>query len=165
MPWRISGSARTSTVSNGVPRWSRMVTARLEKPHCGNKAVPFMNSTMSLLFTSSAIRLWAAFWASLTGRLRIRHCRFELQCVKLTPHAPPKRRIDRLVLANAAHSFKAAADHASRIMVAVAGKVADRHFGVGYRRLDQRLDIVRGHRHQMFEASMIWRRASISLFL
>src|SRR6185437_4513133 len=111
-----------------------MAIARLEKPHCGNSDVPFMNRTMSLFFTISSIREVA----SLTGHLRW-HRRFELQCVKLSPYASPKRRIDRLVLPDPAHSFKAAADHARGIMIAVAGKIADRHLGVGDRRLDQPL--------------------------
>src|SRR5919199_550971 len=62
MPWRISGSWRTSTVSNATPRWSRMATARLEKPHCGKRAVPFMNRTTSFEFTisSAAIAIGSA---------------------------------------------------------------------------------------------------------
>src|SRR5205085_10029106 len=74
-----------------------------------------------------------------------------------------KRRISGLVLLDAGHSCKAAADHARSIMVAVAGQIADRHFGVRQARLDQSLDLGRGHRHQLLLASMIWRRASISL--
>src|SRR5689334_15621940 len=57
MPARISGSCRTSTVSYGMPRRSRMATARLENPHCGKSAVPFMNRTTSFLLTMSAMRL------------------------------------------------------------------------------------------------------------
>src|SRR4051812_19497921 len=98
MPWRISGSCRTSTVSYLVPSRSRIAIERLEKPHCGNKAVPFMNSTISLELTMSAIR----DCASLTGHLR-RHCGFELQCVKLSPNSSPKRGIDRLMLPDPAH--------------------------------------------------------------
>src|SRR3954467_4557804 len=143
MPWRISGSCRTSTVSKPTPRWSRIETARLEKPHCGNKAVPFMNRTSWFDFTMSAMR----FWASLTGLLRIRHCGFELQCVKLSPYSPPKRGIDRLVLLYPAQPAKAAAHHARGIVVAVAGEVANAHVGVRNGRLDQPLDFARRHRH------------------
>src|SRR5438067_9915503 len=125
MPARTSGSWSTSTVSYLAPSRSRMATARLEKPHCGNRAVPFMNSTMSLLFTSSSIRVVA----SLTGRLRFRHCGFELQCVKLFPYSPPERGINRLVLPDSGHAGEAAAHHPRRIMVAVAGEVADCDFG------------------------------------
>jgi hypothetical protein len=32
-------------------------------------------------------------------------------------------------------------------MVPVAGKIADRYLGVGYRRLDELLDLARSHRH------------------
>ena len=75
--------------------------------------------------------------------LHCRHCGFELQCVKLTPYSPAKRGIDRLVLPDAAQAFEASADDARRIMVAVAGKIADRHLGVGDRGPDQPLDLVR----------------------
>ena len=33
-----------------------MATARLEKPHCGNSGVPFMNRTMSFDFTIPPMR-------------------------------------------------------------------------------------------------------------
>src|SRR5690348_4135201 len=109
-----------------------------------------MNSTMSLPFTMSAMRELA----SLTGILRLGHCRLELQCVKLSPNSPPKCGIDRLVLLDAAHPGEAAADHLRRIMVTVAGEVADRHLGVRNGRLDQTLDFARRHRHQRFVLSM-----------
>src|ERR1041385_3132792 len=125
IPARASGSWSTSTVSYFAPRRSRIATARLEKPHCGKSAVPFMKSTTSLLFTSSSIREVA----SLTGYLRW-HRRFELQCVKLSPYASPKRRIDGLMLLDPAHSFEASADHPGGIMVAIAGKIADRNLSV-----------------------------------
>src|SRR5206468_2015532 len=143
MPCRISGSWSTSTVSYFAPSRSRIAIARLEKPHCGNRAVPFMNRTMSFDFTMSAMRACG----SLTGCLRIRHCGFELQCVKLSPYSSPERGIDRLMLPDAAQPREAPAHHACGIMVAVAGKIADRHFGVGDRRLDQPLDLFGGHRH------------------
>src|SRR3954463_5313626 len=144
MPARISGSWSTSTVSYFAPRRSRIAIARLENPHCGNSAVPFMNSTMSFALTRSSMRAWA----SLTDRLRVRHRGFELQCVKLSPNSPPERGIDGLVLPDPAEPGKAWADDAGRIMIAVAGEVADRHLGVGNRRLDQRLDLAGRHRHQ-----------------
>ena len=80
-----------------------MAIARLEKPHCGNSAVPFMKRTMSLLLTM----LVDSGLASLTVRLRLRHRGFELQCVKLTPYSSPERRIDRLVLPDPAHPREA----------------------------------------------------------
>ena len=64
-----------------------------------------MNRTTSFFFDDLGD---AGFWASLTDSLRVRHCGFELQCVKLTPDAPPKRRIDGLMLLDAAHSREAA---------------------------------------------------------
>src|SRR4051794_27179296 len=131
-----------------------MAIARLEKPHCGNSGVPFMNRTMSFLPTISAMR----GLASLTGHLRW-HCGLELQCVKLSPHSIPKRRIHSLMLLDAAHPFEAPADHAGRVMVAIAGKIANADLSVGNRRLDQPVDVGGGHGHQLLLASMICRRA------
>jgi hypothetical protein len=51
--------------------------------------------------------------------------------VKLSPNSPPERRIDSLMLLDAAHSFKAAAHDARSIMVAVAREIADVDIGVG----------------------------------
>src|SRR3954447_6953517 len=159
MPARISGSCSTSTVSYFAPSRSRIATARLEKPHCGNSAVPFMNRTMSFCLTMSSMRLVAL----VTDSLRVRHCGFELQCVKLTPNAPPERGIDGLMLLDAAEPGEALADHARGIMVAVAGEIADGHVGVRDGHLDECLDLARRHRHYRFVLSMIWRRASNSL--
>src|ERR1700754_4771001 len=113
MPWRISGSCRTSTVSYLAPSRSRIAMARLEKPHCGNRAVPFMNSTMSFELTMSAMR----DWASLTDGLRW-HRGFELQCVKLSPYSTPECGIDRLMLFDAAQSGETRAHDTRSIMVA-----------------------------------------------
>src|SRR3954453_7540814 len=160
IPLRTSGSWSTSTVSYLAPSRSRIAIARLEKPHCGNSAVPFMKSTISLLFTMSAMRARdSGVDASLTGRLRVRHCGFELQCVKLSPYSAAEGGIDRLMLSNSAQSGETAAHDARCIMVAVTGKIADFDFSVGDGRLDQPLDLACGHRHQRFVASMIWRRA------
>src|SRR5206468_10369344 len=131
MPERTSGSWSTSKVSYLAPSRSRMATARLEKPHCGNSAVPFMNKTMSLLFTSSSMR----DLASLTICLRVRHCGLELQCVKLSPYSPPKRGIDGLMLLDAAQPGKTAAHDTRCIMVAVAGKIANFDLRVRNKRL------------------------------
>src|SRR5437868_13545108 len=159
MPCRISGSWSTSTVAYWAPSRSRMAIARLEKPHCGNSAVPFMNRTMSFCLTMSSMRLVAL----VTDSLRVRHCGFELQCVKLTPNAPPERGIDGLMLLDAAEPGEALADDARGVMVAIPREVADGHVGIRNRRLDQPLDLGCGHRHQRLVLSMIWRRASISL--
>src|SRR3954471_13357659 len=58
---------------------------------------------------------------------------------------------------------KGSADHARGIMVAIAGKITDCDYCVGYRRLDQAFDLAGRHRHQRLLLSMICRRASISL--
>src|SRR3954452_3451268 len=119
-----------------------------------------MNNTTSLLFTKSPMR----DWASLTDRLRVRHRDLELQCVKLTPDASAERRIDGLMLLDAAKTGERPADHARGIMIAVAGQVAYCHLRIRYGRFDQPLDFCCRHCHYRFVASMIWRRASISLF-
>src|SRR3954471_9585331 len=67
------------------------------------------------------------------------------------------------MLLDPAQAFEAAAKDPRRIMIAVAGEIADRHLGARDRRLDQPLDLDCRHGHQLLLASMIWRRASISL--
>src|SRR4030095_8031290 len=87
----------------------------------------------------------------------------QLQGVQIAPHFSPECGIDRLVLAHPAHAGEALADNPCGIVVAVAGEVADLDAGVGNGRDDHRLNVVCGHRHQLF-ASMIWRRASTILW-
>ena len=45
--------------------------------------------------------------------------------MKFAPDTSPERRIDRLVLLDAAHAREAAADHARGIMVAVSGEIVN----------------------------------------
>src|SRR5688572_10446531 len=71
--------------------------------------------------------------------------------------------IDRLVLPHPVHASEAAANDPRRIMVAVAGEVADFDPRIGYRRDNHRLDVLRAHGHQLF-CSMICRRASTILW-
>ena len=53
MPWRISSSSSTFTVVRSfTPQAFSTCMARPEKPHIGNWAVPFMNSTTRLPLTS-----------------------------------------------------------------------------------------------------------------
>src|SRR5690606_31271371 len=47
-----------------------------------------------------------------------------------------------------------------RIVVAVAREVADLDHGIGERRLDQRFDLSRGHRHGAYDSLISWRLAS-----
>src|ERR1700752_2560078 len=57
MPWRTSASSSTLTVAMfSTPQAFRIWMARPEKPHCGNWAVPFMNSTTGALLTVSRIQ-------------------------------------------------------------------------------------------------------------
>src|SRR3712207_5660201 len=79
--------------------------------------------------------------------------------MKLTPHAPPKRAVHQLVLADPRHPRERLAYHPRGVMVAVAGKVADGHFRVRQRRPDQVRDLVRRHWHR-YCPSTSWRLAS-----
>ena len=56
MPSRTSWSSNTFTALNLTPIWDRICTVTAEKSHCGKAGVPFMYSSTSLFFTSSAIR-------------------------------------------------------------------------------------------------------------
>src|SRR4029078_8048346 len=67
------------------------------------------------------------------------------------------------MLLDAAHSGEAAADHPRGIMVAIAGEITDRNLGIGEPSLYQLLYLACRPRHQRFVASIICRRASISL--
>ena len=63
MPWRIASSSSTLTVVTvfgSTPQALRICTARPEKPHMGNEALPFMNRTMSLPLTSWSMRAWVS---------------------------------------------------------------------------------------------------------
>src|SRR5690606_11768194 len=92
MPWRISESWSTSTVVKATPRWSRIATARLEKPHCGKSAVPFMNKVTSFELTMSAMRaLVSDMVFSLFG-----YRGGELERVQFPTHARPQRLVDAL---------------------------------------------------------------------
>src|SRR3546814_316278 len=143
MPWRSSASCSTSALSNSTPRCSRMATARLENPHCGKSGVPFMNSTMSLAPTFSAIRsLMSPMSLLLLGRGS-----GQLKCMKFTPHATAERPVNQLMLPDPRHAPKALRDDAGRVMIAVAGKVGYLDRRVGKRRADHRFDVGRVHRH------------------
>ena len=50
-------SSSTFTALNLTPIWDRICTVTAEKPHCGKAGVPFIYSSTSLLFTSSAMRV------------------------------------------------------------------------------------------------------------
>src|SRR4029077_13568719 len=72
-----------------------------------------------------------------------------LQCqgMQLAAHLGLKRLVDDLVLLHPGLAAKRLGHHGGRVMVAVAGKIANRDLGVRDARLDQPLDLVRIHRH------------------
>src|ERR1700682_2249150 len=82
--------------------------------------------------------------------LTLRHAGLQRQRVKYAAHLALQRLIDDLVLLDAGFAAERLRDHGRRIVVAIAGQIADRHLGVGYSRLDHRFDIVGVHRHSKF---------------
>src|SRR4029079_7600305 len=94
----------------------------------------------------------------------MRHRGFELQCVKLTPNAPTERGVNGLMLLDPAHPGKGIAHDSGSIMIAIAGEIPHGDLGTRKRGLDQRFDVAGRHRHYRLVLSIIWRRASISLF-
>src|SRR3979490_2329365 len=79
--------------------------------------------------------------------LTLRHAGLQRQRVKYAAHLALQRLIDDLVLLDAGFAAERLRDHGRRIVVAIAGQIADRHLGVGYSRLDHRFDIAGVHRH------------------
>src|SRR5450830_493603 len=70
MPWRTSGSSRTLIVTKlCTPQAFKTCTARPEKPHCGNWAVPFMNSTTGVFVTVSLIQVCTSLIAASDGEI------------------------------------------------------------------------------------------------
>jgi hypothetical protein len=67
--------------------------------------------------------------------------------VQHAAHLALQRLIDDLVLLDAGFSAERFRDHGRGIMVAIAGKIANRHLGVGDRGLDQGFDVAGVHRH------------------
>src|SRR3989344_5779626 len=68
MPWRISSSSSTLTVTTllgSTPQALGIWIARPEKPHMGKLALPFMESGMSL----DLVGVWMRCWVSLMGIL------------------------------------------------------------------------------------------------
>ena len=66
-----------------------------------------------------------------------------------TAHVALQSLVDHLVLLHTALAAKALGDNLRRIVIAVAGKIADRHLGVRDAVLDQSFDVVRFHCHRL----------------
>src|SRR5687767_16037912 len=106
-----------------------MATARLEKPHCGNSGVPFMNSTTSWLLTMSAMRACGSDMARVPFASLVGNRGGQLQGVERAAHPALERGVDRLVLGDARLALEAVPDHMGGVVVAVAGEVGDGDFG------------------------------------
>src|SRR4051794_27438527 len=98
MPLRISGSWRTSTLSKPTPRWSRIDTARAEKPHWGKRALPFMNRTTSWPWTISSILELASETSDMGGLLLNWDGGGELERVERSAHPSAKGFVDSPLL-------------------------------------------------------------------
>ena len=90
--------------------------------------------------------------ASLTLAAPAKSCRsrrpsLQGERVKLAAHFGPKRVVNDLVLLDARFAAKRFGDNGCRIVVAVAGEIADRHIGVGNMSPDQPFNIACSHRH------------------
>src|SRR5690606_6867599 len=68
MPSRISGSESTSTCAyRSRPIASSAATALAEKPHCGARGSPFMNSTTELAASNASMRARRAGSSDMAG--------------------------------------------------------------------------------------------------
>src|SRR6266481_9334193 len=85
--------------------------------------------------------------STVMGGLAVRHSGLQCQRMQDAAHLAAQRLIDDLMLLDAGLAAEGFRDHGCRIMVAIAGKIADRHLGVGDRCLDHLLDIAGVHRH------------------
>src|SRR6185295_6581093 len=70
--------------------------------------------------------------------------------MQLAAHLAFQGLVDELMLLHPRLAAERGRDHGRRIVVAVAGKVADRHHGVGDAATDQLLDFACVHRHARF---------------
>src|SRR5665647_278831 len=69
------------------------------------------------------------------------------QGVQHAAHLAFERLIDQLMLLDPGFALERRRNHGRRVVVAVTGKIADRHFGVRNARFDQPLDFAGIHRH------------------
>jgi hypothetical protein len=65
-----------------------------------------------------------------------------------------QRLVDDLVLLDAGFAAEGFRDHGGRIVVAIAGKIANRDLGVRNRGLDHGFDVAGVHRHPGFSQSI-----------
>ena len=77
----------------------------------------------------------------------LRRAGLQRQRMQLAAHLGLERLVDDLVLLHPRLAAEALRQHRRRIVVAIAGQVANCHLGVGDARLDQALDFVRVHGH------------------
>jgi hypothetical protein len=67
--------------------------------------------------------------------------------MQFAAHLLFERLIDDLMLLDTGFAPESLGDDCRRVMVAVAGKIADRHFGIRYSHPNQSFDVVRSHGH------------------
>src|SRR5262245_39835626 len=83
----------------------------------------------------------------LQQRSRIGNAGLQRQRVQRAAHLSAQRVIDHLMLLHPRFAAERGGDHGRRIVIAIAGEVADRHLRVRDLALDQPLDLLRQHRH------------------
>src|ERR1700691_3086971 len=67
--------------------------------------------------------------------------------MQFAAHFALKRRIDDLMLLDAGFATKRFGDDGRRVVIAIAGKVADCYLGIGNARPDQPLNVICSHGH------------------
>src|SRR5687768_12284068 len=100
---RSSSSDRMSKLPNCTPSARRMLTARIENPHCGKSGVPFMkrNTRLSSSIWSMRCRVAASMGRLLAGAPLVGREGLELKRVDVGPHVVAQRLVDELVLLHA----------------------------------------------------------------
>src|ERR1700676_2196465 len=96
---------------------------------------------------NSAPRSLSPAMSPLPAGLALRYPGLQRQRVQHPAHLALQRLVDDLVLLDPGFAAERLRNHGRGIVVAIAGQIADRHLGIGYRRLDHRFDIVGVHRH------------------
>src|SRR3546814_11089295 len=104
-----------------------IATSRIEKRHCGNSGLPFMNSSTSLPFTFSSIRAFTSSVIVVTPSFG--YAGGELERVKLAAHAHAEPGINRPLLHHPRLATETLAHNAGGLIVAVPGPLRhpDRH--------------------------------------
>src|SRR5262249_34381202 len=136
---RASSPATSVLVAGSIPRMPATKTkspARAPSAH-GRAARP----------RPAGASVFTPFGAASAIASARRHAGLQRERVQDAAHLALERRIDQLMLLHARLAAEALGNDRRGVVVAVAGKIADRHLGVRDARLDQALDLAGVHRH------------------